>query len=346
MTTFLYSAIANGATIAFNAAMDVLSFDDPAVSGWSITYSSTFTQMDVTVSLANTTKTFTLTGFTIRDVTTTNTVFADGSVWLVGDNAVGNVNDDSPNSLTGTAHNDFLMGRGGDGNDVIMGGAGVDILDGGAGTNVWSSGGPGAIEGVVLNLATGVVGNDGYGNAESLVNFQYVNSGSFDDSLTGDNNANRLRAYSGNDTVLGGDGNDTIRGGAGNDSLDGGSGSDWWSAYDATQGAVVSLGGTGTSQVVTNDGFGTADAIANFENLAGGALADSLTGDANGNVLEGNGGDDTVQGYNGDDTLFGGDGNDRLFGDGGTNILYGGDRNDVLFSFWSATFYGGPVMMR
>ena len=174
----------------------------------------------------------------------------------------------------------------------------------------------------------------------------------FNDTLTGDGNAN------------------VIEGGAGNDTLNGGAGIDTASYAGAAGGVTVNLGLATAQNTV---GAGT-DALSNFENLVGSAFNDTLTGSVGNNVLSGLGGDDKLDGAAGDDTLDGGAGtdtasygsataavtvnlslagaqntvgagndtligienlsgsgfNDTLTGDSGNNVLLGGAGNDML----------------
>jgi Ca2+-binding RTX toxin-like protein len=99
-----------------------------------------------------------------------------------------------------------------------------------------------------------------------------------------------------NNVLNGGSGNDTLAGGAGNDTLVGGDGVDW-ADYSGASGAVTVSLITGTA--TGGDGI---DTLQSFENLRGGASADSLTGDTGNNVLDGGAGADALVGGLGDDT--------------------------------------------
>ena len=69
-----------------------------------------------------------------------------------------------------------MTAEGGSGNDILRGGAGVDSFDGGSNTegyNLTSTYGdrisfyePTATAGVIADLRTGVISNDGFGNVE------------------------------------------------------------------------------------------------------------------------------------------------------------------------------------
>jgi Ca2+-binding RTX toxin-like protein len=166
--------------------------------------------------------------------------------------------------------------RGGDGNDYLQGTLGNDTLNGGNGNDtasfVTAFSNTAAGVTVDLNLQgaaqnTVAAGNDLLNLIENLVGSQY------NDTLTGDGNANVIEGGLGNDTLVGGLGNDTA------------------SYAGATAGVTASLGLQGAGQNTINAGT---DTLSGFENLAGSAFNDSLTGDASANTLSGGAGDDTL----------------------------------------------------
>jgi VCBS repeat-containing protein len=159
----------------------------------------------------------------------------DGDDWLTG----GFDND----TLSGGNGNDVLAGN--EANDSLNGGAGNDTLSGGAGSNFFfgdsgidtadyaAASGP-----VVANLATGSATGGDFTDILTLVapqlnSIENLIGSEFDDSLTGDDNANVLYGGgntglgAGNDQMVGGLGNDTLYGGFDNDILNGGAGNDW-----------------------------------------------------------------------------------------------------------------------
>ena len=195
-------------------------------------------------------------------------------------------------NLVGSSLNDTLIG---DGNDnVIEGGSGNDVLAGGAGTDTASY--AGALAGVNVSLALqGSAQNTGNAGTDTLNGFENLQGSGFNDTLTGDANAN---------TISGGVGNDTLNPGANAagvvDMLDGGAGSD--TASFAGLGAVTAtLNGASDGNAVI--GGATVAILRNVENLLGGANADTLTGDSNDNVIDGGAGDDTLVGGDGIDTV-------------------------------------------
>ena len=145
--------------------------------------------------------------------------------------------------VTGSSHNDTLIGDAGD--NLLDGNGGIDLLRGGAGNDrLLGSYYTGDIttadysdatsDGLVVDLSTGHSSGGGLGNDSLSRIYNLIGSG-FNDTLTGDGNANVLdggggddvlNGGSGNDRLLGGDGNDTLNGGDGNDILYGGAGND------------------------------------------------------------------------------------------------------------------------
>jgi D-alanyl-D-alanine carboxypeptidase len=139
----------------------------------------------------------------LASVTTSNIKFADGSVLVVGDNAIGTSRDNDDNTIdirddfkTAAGKNNHLLGLGGDdelsgggGNDKILGGSGDDEIDGRS-------------------------GND------------RLYGGKGNDEIEGGNGNDRVSGGTGRDNLFGEDGNDTLIGGAGRDELFGGDDND------------------------------------------------------------------------------------------------------------------------
>ena len=152
-------------------------------------------------------------------------------------------------TLANAEGNDTL--RGGPGDDLLYAGGsravlnGVsdnDVLDGGTGNDTVTYEGLGASErqlaGVEASLVTGQATVTGFDtvddpdreepltSTDTLINIENLVGGHDDDTLTGDDAANRLDGAFGDDAISGGNGNDHITGGAGNDTLTGGEGDD------------------------------------------------------------------------------------------------------------------------
>lgn len=121
------------------------------------------------------------------------------------------------------------------------------------------------------------------------------------DRLLGTPHEDVIKAYGGDDTVIGRESADIIFGGDGNDRIIAGDGDD------------VVFAGNGDDFVL------------------GGAGDDTLFGEAGNDMLFGEDGNDVLVGGSGNDYLNGGAGNDVLQGDSGDDVLDGGDGNDQVF---------------
>jgi Ca2+-binding RTX toxin-like protein len=127
----------------------------------------------------------------------------------------------SANRLFGQAGNDFIQGRGGndvidggDGDDWLDGGAGGDQIFGGAGIDVVAYGASSAAVTADLQAFT-FSGGDATGDTYSGI--EGVSGSGFNDTLSGDANANRLFGQGGADILAGRGGNDQLTGGSDND---------------------------------------------------------------------------------------------------------------------------------
>ncbi len=218
--------------------------------------------------------------------------------------------------LTGSAGEDFLRGLAG--NDQLTGGAGGDRLFGGAGRDnaLYRDSGVG----VMVDLESGTAsGGDAAG--DTLVAIEDLTGSAFDDTLSGNAQANGLSGGSGDDRLNGAGGADLLLGGLGNDVLDGGSGRD---ALSGDEGDDTLEGGAGVDELLGGPGNDV---------LRGGDDTDRLFGGAGNTMLSGDGGADVLYGGVGDDTLSGGEGADVLNGLSGSNVLTGGAGSDVFVFF-------------
>ena len=102
--------------------------------------------------------------------------------------------------VIGNLGNDNLSGGPGD-EDVVRGDGGNDTLDGGGGNHDIASFATAPKPGVVVNLAAGTAGGDGH---DKLSHIADVVGSPYNDTLTGDQNANRLDGGPGNDGLDGG----------------------------------------------------------------------------------------------------------------------------------------------
>ncbi|MFN4092774.1 MAG: M10 family metallopeptidase C-terminal domain-containing protein, partial [Brevundimonas sp.] len=149
-------------------------------------------------------------GLMVSGDITSETINGTASVDVIG----GMGGNDTINGLAG---NDTLNGgsgndavNGGDDNDILIGGLGNDVLNGGNGTDLADYSGAGAA--VTVNLTTGQA-TGGAGN-DTLSALEDITGTIYNDTLTGDNNANIIRGGGGIDTINGGGGNDTLYAGA------------------------------------------------------------------------------------------------------------------------------------
>jgi len=210
-------------------------------------------------------------------------------------------------SLVGDSLANVLIG--GAGNDTLSGGTGDDVLSGGAGTDMVSYADLIEWEAVTVDLtaqyATEASGYDTLDGIEDVI------AGAGDDSIVGDDFANRLIGIGGNDVLSGGAGDDTLDGGEGDDTLTSGWGNDLLTGgagVDVVSYAELSERPQAvTVNLVTQRATGAAgdDTLSGIEGVIAGVANDSLLGDSLGNVLFGGVGWDTLSGGAGDDILAG-----------------------------------------
>ena len=266
-------------------------------------------------------------------------------------------------ALYGNGGNDYLTG--GSGDDWLFGGTGFNYLYGRDGndrffdTDTGSQnmyGGRGedtadyrdASGSVTASLATGIGNTAGTTGTDFYNSIEDINGSRFDDTLTGDDHANKLYGNGGddvltggdgNDTLVGGDGSDVLEGGAGADVLIGGSGSPLFDPFDGANTVTyehASAGFLGAGvEVSLEDGTGSGDeadgdTYIDIQNVIGSAYNDTLTGNSAVNDLDGGRGNDFLYGLAGDDTLRGKDGDDTLDGGPGADALKGGDGEDTV----------------
>jgi Ca2+-binding RTX toxin-like protein len=268
--------------------------------------------------------------------------------------------DDGANVIRGGGGRDSILGEDGndrlfgdEGNDFLMGGAGVDSFDGGAHDlldpiasdldKVGFADGF-ATQAAVADLRTGIIGNDGFGNVETMVNIEGIVGGTaFADTFYGNDDVNLLAAGRG-DSLYGFGGNDRINLSAAPALVDGGDGSDRLQLDSGGGWLLPDSDGDGFAQVAQAsalgwqvdlgsgtiaDGYGNSGIVSGFETVVGSERDDALYGSGAADVLEGAGGDDSLFGRDGGDTLRGADGDDLLDGGAGADTMTGGRGDDV-----------------
>ena len=254
---------------------------------------------------------------TINLTTNTHSGDAAGDVLTGIENIAGSAFADSltgdalANTLLGDEGNDTLSGAGGadslvgdEGDDLILGGLGNDTIDGGAGIDTVDYAAASAA--VRVNLTTTIT--SGAHGVDTITNVENIIGSDFNDSLTGNGEANIL---------IGGAGEDTLVGGAGIDLAD----------YSAADDAVKVNLTTNTHSGSDADG----DDLSEIENVDGSAFNDSLTGDTADNLLQGFDGNDSLQGGAGNDTLDGGTGErDKMTGGAGDDLFIVDSTTDTV----------------
>jgi Ca2+-binding RTX toxin-like protein len=223
--------------------------------------------------------------------------FAEGDTYANIHNIKGStasdtlIGDDFGDTIDGNGGKDSVQG--GTGNDTLDGGSNVDLVDysyvTSAGTTNGMNGITLALNGATTIAVTGLAASD----QDLIVNFENVIGTSFNDSISGNSNANYLGGGAGDDTLIGGGGADTLLGGTGNDTLkldwsslnlsnlDGGAGND---TVVLTGTGSVSLNFTASSftGVLTNAeylDFSSATSSNNVSvNLDGAGIQKILTG--------------------------------------------------------------------
>jgi Ca2+-binding RTX toxin-like protein len=219
--------------------------------------------------------------------------------------------------LHGGPGKDLLIG--GDDGDDFSGGSGHDDIRGGPGADSWNASffsiaeqDEHPSEGASVDLATGVVANDGFGTSDAISGMEDVTGTFFADTLIGDSGNNAINGSSGNDRLVGGPGDDELHGATGRDTV---------SFASASRALDVDL----THGVATGVGLDTLDGI---EVVIGGPDGDTLRGSAADERLEGHAGDDLLFGRAGGDALIGGPGADAMDGGLGYDTCNGGNGYD------------------
>lgn len=204
----------------------------------------------------------------------------------------------------------------------------------------------GASTGSIIDLREGglyysYIGQSRVWNAFGA-NIEHATGSGYNDTIYGNDLANRLLGGAGNDIINGGANSDTLLGGSGADQLNGGLGFDSIDYSTAASGVFVDL-----NLQLGYSGDATGDTLTSIEGMVGSAYNDLLYGASGGSSLSGGNGNDRLVGRVGVDTLDGGADTDEInyyFSTSGVNInlstqtAAGGDAaGDVISNFENAT---------
>ncbi|MBC6438607.1 MAG: hypothetical protein GDA52_10880 [Rhodobacteraceae bacterium] len=286
-------------------------------------------------------------------VTDTDRVDADGFITVRGPGGGDKLK--NINGIIGSAFDDVLKGHrgwGAEARDVFRGGEGADKIFGRGGADRVDY--RDSDEGVTVSLVDGTVNSGGTAQGDRLYSIEHLRGSRHNDTLTGDDQRNKIRGEGGDDSMSGGagadvlrgdDGNDTLNGGAGNDSLDGGEGndtlnggagedtlnggvgSDWASYAGSNAGVTIDLG----DSAAETGGHAEGDVLTSIENIEGSGHNDAIIGDGTTRRMDGGAGNDTLTGSSANNRLNGGAGDDVLnSGAGGNDSLNGGAGADTL----------------
>jgi len=173
--------------------------------------------------------------------------------------------DRGDDTLTGGAGSDILIG--GDGSDKLIGGEGNDTAD-------YSS--PYEKNDLNINLQTGK-GSGGSAEGDTYDGIENLFGALGDDTITGDDNDNRLWGGRGGDDILkGGGGDDHINGGAGNDTVIYSGNQDEYNIVKNNNGSY-----TVQDKIDNRDDDDTVSYVENFQFADGTVAAEDLTLSAN-----------------------------------------------------------------
>ena len=242
-------------------------------------------------------------GFTVDGTTGTGNILIDGLNSTSLTNLSGLLTSFAGGlGIIGTSSDDlFDVNSGANGWVGLVPGRGVDIinvtLDGTVRVTFGYDGIIGATQGVVADLSTGLVSNDGFGFVDNI----NITPGAGRIELRGTNFDDHMTGHSGNDGFITEQGNDTVDGGDGFDRV----------RYD--RGGVGPVTVDLEAGTATGTWYGQAftDTLISIEAVRGSRDdGDTLLGSSADNYIRGMGGDDTIEGRGGNDTIEGGDGTD------------------------------------
>jgi Ca2+-binding RTX toxin-like protein len=230
------------------------------------------------------------------------------------------IGNDGNNELAGLGGSDTLKGGGGDdkiyafgGDSTLKGGGGADFLDGSTGIDTASY--VDSSSAVFVSLHDDFA-DGGDAEGDELDRIENLSGSGYNDHLYGDdgvnvlsgnNGADLLKGFGGADTLNGGNGDDWLDGMAGNDAMNGGNGADLFVVDSA--GDTVTDTSSGTFETVYASVSFALAADADIELLRtgndSGLGSIDLTGNASSQELRGNAGNNNLAGGLGNDILTG-----------------------------------------
>ena len=250
----------------------------------------------------------------------------------------GTANFGDPDGFIGGSGYDRIVGTAGD-DDIAIDGtsyrgfSGIEEIDGGAGFNR------------ILGDDYGGLRNDNLDFSDILLlNIDYIDGRSGNDTIRGSQAADTIRISAGTDTLYGEGGDDTfefsgskqegdtIHGGAGTDTIMGSAGDDVL-GLRALSGVEIIDGGAGTNYFRAH--AGSSIDLSSFTNGVDFLNFDYITDGVSNETLHATMGDDTIvlQTGTGKDNIYGHEGDDIFMIDGiqdGADIINGGDGTDSL----------------
>ncbi|MCC3475035.1 MULTISPECIES: cadherin-like domain-containing protein [unclassified Microcoleus] len=147
-----------------------------------------------------------------------------------------------------------------------------------------------------------------------------IEGGDGDDTITGGNKTNKIKANKGKDKIKGGDGGDNdIDGGDGDDEIEGGKGKN------------KIKGGNGKNKIKGGDGGDNEiEGGDDDDEIEGGKGKNKIKGGKGKNKIKGGDGENDIEGGDDDDDIIGGKGKNKIKGGKGKNKIKGGDGdNDI-----------------
>jgi Ca2+-binding RTX toxin-like protein len=282
------------------------------------------------------------------------------------DSLFGGTGDDT---MAGFMGDDVLHGQ--DGNDFLSGQDGADSFHGGGHVselNHWSEQigdrvsffSRVATQGVVADLRTGIVENDGFGTRDTMTGIESLSgSNAHADTYYGNDAANYLHGGFA-DTLMGFGGDDFFILNGATALLDGGDGIDTIAQFKSAK--LEDTDGNGYAETVESyasvtinlntgviiDMFGDTGTIANVENICGTYGYDN---DKPGDVLIGDAADNVIMAFNGADRIEGGEGSDTIsysdeykFEHYAWFFAYGAVEVDLAAGYSAEAFQGVLVM--